>query len=185
MRDSNLEVLAMNAVSLLPFLLLAACAVPSGPQEGASPRGEASLRFRRTARETYSAGEPVPIGFSLENLSGEPVQVLEWYTPLEGIWGSIFRVTRDGQEVRYQGPMAKRGDPDRDDYVLVRPGTPVSAEVDLSRGWDLSVPGTYRVEFTGRIHDVVRGEKGAPRPRDAHRGVDAQGDPVTFRVVRP
>lgn len=175
----------MNAVSLLPFLLLAACTVPSGPQGGAAPDGDVPLRFRLTARESYSAGEPVTIGFSLENLSGEPVRVLKWYTPLEGIWGEIFRVTRDGQEVRYQGPMAKRGDPGQDDYVLIRPGSPASAEVDLSRGWDLSQPGTYRVELIGRIHDVVRGEGSVPRPRDAHRGVDAKGDPVSFRVVRP
>ena len=180
----NVEVPAMNAVCLLLAFLLAACVVPSGPQGSASPGEEAPLRFRLTARETYSAGEPVTIGFALENLSGEPLQVLTWYTPLEGIWGEIFLVTRDGREVPYEGPMAKRGDPDRDDYVLVRPGTPVSAEVDLSRGWDLSVPGTYRVEFTGRIHDVAREGERVPRPRDAHKGVDAKGEPVSLQVVR-
>ncbi len=175
-RTAIIEVLAMNIVCLLMVSLLTACAVPSG---------EAPLRFRLTARETYTAGEPVTIGFSLQNLSGEPFRVLTWYTPLEGIWGSIFQVTRDGKEVPYQGPMAKRGDPDRDDYLLIRPATLASAEVDLSRGWDLSVPGTYRVEFTGRIHDVAREGEALPRPRDAHRGVDAKGDPVSFRVVRP
>lgn len=175
----------MNAARFLPVLLLAACAVPSGPTGSAAAGGEAPFRFRLTVRETWSAGEPVTIGFVLENLSAEPFRVLTWYTPLEGIKGSIFRVTRDGQEVPYQGPMVKRGDPDQGAYVLVRPDAPVSAEVDLSQGWDLSAPGVYRVAFEGRIHDVAGEGESVPRPRDAHRGMEAKGEPATFRVVRP
>ncbi|MEA2559750.1 MAG: hypothetical protein QOH06_1254 [Acidobacteriota bacterium] len=175
----------MNAVRFLSalLLLLAACTVPSGPAGSAASGGEAPFQFRLAVRETYSAGEPVTIGFFLENLSAEPLRILTWYTPLEGIKGSIFRVTRDGQEVPYQGPMVKRGDPGQGDYVLVPPGAPVSAEVDLARGWDLSVPGTYRVDFEGRIHDVAKEGESVPRPRDAHQGKDAKGEPVTFRVV--
>lgn len=175
----------MNAVRLLMTLLLAACTVPSGPAGSLAPEPSSPFRFRLTARETYSAGEPVTIGFTLENLSDVPLWVLTWYTPLEGIRGSIFRVTRDGREIPYQGPMVKRGDPDQDEYLLVQPGAPVSAEVDLARGWDLSVPGTYRVELEGRIHDVAREGERVPRPRGVHRGGDAKGEPVTFQVVRP
>ncbi|MEA2563057.1 MAG: hypothetical protein QOH06_4561 [Acidobacteriota bacterium] len=174
----------LRCLLVLP-LLLAACTAPSGPGGSAASGGEAPFRFRLTVRETYSAGEPVTVGFFLENLSSEPLRVLTWYTPLEGIRGSIFRVTRDGQEVPYQGPMVKRGDPGQGDYVLVPPGGPVSAEVDLAQSWDPSVSGTYRVDFDGRIHDVAREGESVPRPRDAHQGMDAKGEPVTFRVVRP
>lgn len=50
-------------------------------------------------------------GFTLENLSDETVYVLKWFTPLEGLFGDIFRITRDSEEIPYTGPMVKRGDP--------------------------------------------------------------------------
>ena len=48
--------------------------------------------------------------------------MLTWYTPLEGMAGEILQVTRDGAKLPYQGILAKRGDPTREEYVTIEPG---------------------------------------------------------------
>ncbi|MBI5827482.1 MAG: hypothetical protein HZB22_07145 [Deltaproteobacteria bacterium] len=143
------------------------------------------MRFTLDAQQSYAAGSPVAIRFTLENLTAEPLYVLKWYTPLEGIKGRIFKVTRDGVEVLYEGPMVKRANPVRDDYVRIGPGESVSVAVDLSVVYDLTKPGEYRAEFSGRIYDVAVEEKTLPRTMDKHQGIDLTGNAVTFRVSRP
>ena len=61
----------------------------------------------------------VRITFTLTNHSDERLYVLTWYTPLEGIFGEIFRVRRDGQAIPYEGPLVMRGDPLPENYVLL------------------------------------------------------------------
>ncbi len=143
------------------------------------------MRFTLEARQSYVPGSPVSIRFTIENLTAGPLYVLKWYTPLEGIKGRIFKVTRDGAEVLYEGPMVKRANPVRDDYVRIGPGESVSVVVDLSMVYDLTKAGEYRVEFSGRVYDAAVEEKTLPRPMDKHQGVDVSGNAVTFRVSRP
>lgn len=170
----------MAVVLTLGALALAACS--AGVEER---RGEDSLTYRLTVAATVPAGQPVTVGFELENRSPVPLWVLTWNTPLEGMWNDIFRVERDGAEIRYEGPMVKRGSPSRSDYVLVAPGKSVSAEVDLARGYDVSRPGSYRVDFRGRLHDVAPDGGEIPRPPDGHSSAEITGLPASFRVVPP
>ena len=65
--------------------------------------------------------EPVNLRFELRNQSDRPLYVLIWYTPLEGVAGEIFQVTRNGEELQYQGVLAKRGDPSREEYITIEP----------------------------------------------------------------
>ena len=143
---------------------------------------DAVLRFRLQAQAAYSAGQDVNIIFTLENASDEALYVLTWYTPLEGLKGGIFKVTRDGQEVLYEGRMVKRGDPAREDYARIGPGESASAVVELSSVYNLRPPGEYRVEFDGRIHDVACEGEPLPRTGSASRPMDIQGNAVTFSV---
>lgn len=172
----------MSPIWTLALLTVLACAAPGG-QVGRSPRDAApGLKFALEARDTYAAGTAVVVRFSLASTSPEPLWILEAYTPLEGLRGDIFRLTRDGQVVPYNGPMVKRGDPLREDYSRLEAGGSLKAEVDLAKGYDLGPPGTYRAELVGRIHDVARDGEEIPRSRDRFRGVDVPGNAVTFRV---
>ena len=109
--------------------------------------------------------------------------VLRWYTPLEGLRGDVFRVTRNGRRVEYEGPMMKRGDPGRDDYVEVPPRRSVSETVDLSEGWDVSRPGRYRVAFARGIADIAVSATEIPRARDRHRPAKLSCGPVRLDVT--
>lgn len=179
----------MNNVFCLGTLLVLACAgagKPSPAQPGVMMSDEPQdgvLQYRLETGDSHVVGQAVILGFTLENLGDETLWILKWYTPLEGIAGKIFRVTRDGEDLPYQGLMVKRGDPRREDYVRLGPGESASQEVDLSEAYDLSLPGEYRVEFSGWIYDVVRDEAELPRVRDQHQRMEVPGDPVTFRLT--
>jgi heat shock protein HslJ len=133
--------------------------------------------------ETYPAGEPVTLRFALHNQTDRPVYVLSWYTPLEGIAGDIFEVTRDGEELRYQGKLAKRGDPDQEAYITIEPGKSASAEVDLSTGYDLTAPDTYEVQFTPGLRDITADASLLPREQDDYQRQPLSCNTVSFQIV--
>jgi hypothetical protein len=138
----------------------------------ASPTAHSKLSCRLEAQA------PSSLRFELTNGSGSPLQVLKWNTPLEGWKGTVLRVSRDGEELPYQGPMLKRGDPQGEAYVEIPAGGKVDATVDLAEVYDVSRPGTYKVEADGDLIDVT--SEPVPRPRDRHQGLPLDCEAVTF-----
>jgi hypothetical protein len=113
---------------------------------------------------------PLTVRLTLINPSPAPLWVLRWNTPLEERWkGTIFTVTSGKQEIPYQGPMTKRGDPGREEYVEIPPGGSVSGEADLSQVYEMKKPGKYVVKVTGELSDVAM--DGAEVPRGRYRFV--------------
>jgi heat shock protein HslJ len=145
--------------------------------------GEFSLDCTLDIDEAVPAGEPVNLRFALSNQTDRPLYVLTWYTPLEGMAGEILQVTRDGQALPYQGMLAKRGDPARDEYVVIEPGGTASAEVDLRAGYDLSTPGSYQVRFIAGLQDVTDDRSLVPQVRDDHRPQSLSCNTVNFSIV--
>lgn len=111
------------------------------------------------------ASGPAAVRFTLVNRTDAPLWVLRWNTPLEGWQGTIFELTSGGAELPYTGPMVKRGDPGREDYVEIPAGGKAEGAVDLSLVYDLK-PGTYRLRVIGGLQDVTTDS--VPRPRDRH-----------------
>jgi heat shock protein HslJ len=133
--------------------------------------------------ETYLVGEPVNLAFALGSRTDRTLYVLTWYTPLEGMAGDILQVTRDGTALPYQGMLAKRGDPTREEYVAIEPGEAASAIVDLRMGYDLSAPGSYRVQFTAGLQDATDNASLIPRKRDDHRPQAVTCNTVRFSIA--
>lgn len=175
----------MKQVSCVAALLLIVFAAAGTYGQPPQKTEAAMLKYTLKAKESYTQDQEVNICFRLENVSNEKLWVLTWYTPLEGIKGKIFRVTRDGEKIPYQGRMVKRGNPARKHYVGIEPKSSLSAQVDLSLAYDLSKPGQYRVEFKGRLHDVTKEESSLPRSQDRHSGMDIAGNAVTFKLILP
>ncbi len=174
----------MSCTLAFVILFLTACSatIEEDPPEQESEHAQLGYRLE-TLREPYASDEPITISFSLMNKTDEALGVLRWYTPLEGIAGDIFRITREDRVVEYRGPMVRRGEPRREDYVRIEPGRAVTAKVDLLKGYDLSIPGEYRVDFQGRLHDVVAADENLPRRIELHNSRVAEGDGVILRVV--
>jgi peptidyl-Lys metalloendopeptidase len=145
------------------------------------------MRYQLSANDTYVKGDPVIINFTLMNLSNENLWVLTWYTPLEGLKGKIFRVTCDGKDVPYEGPMLKRGQPNKDDYIQIYPGSSVSKKVDLSAVYQIPACNEAFVEFKGRIYDYTTTMPSdlIPKSTEEHQTLKITGNSITFRVVNP
>jgi hypothetical protein len=168
---------------LLLNLIIWSCAF-FGENSSADKQQDIVLRFKLEARNSYIIGQPVPITFTLENVTHKDVYVLTWYTPFEGIKGKIFKVTRNGIEIPYEGRMIKRGNPVRQDYIHIKPLGSVSSTVDLTLAFNMDVPGEYRIEFIKHIYDLTFDEKTLPRTQAEHQGVEVSGNAVTFRMIK-
>jgi hypothetical protein len=164
----------MLDLPLLPKLLLlfsgalalASCRQATDPPAPSTPPAPLRLECRLTG------DAPAALRFELSNPGERPVYALKWNTPLENpAFGTILTVTRDGTEIPYGGPMAKRGEPVREDYVEIPAGGTVAATVDLTQAYDLSAPRTYEVRVTEGLVDATREAAELPRPRDRHQAL--------------
>ena len=141
-----------------------------------------SLKYSFQAQSSYVLGKPIIIGFTLESEAETDLWILKWYTPLEGIKGKILQVTCDGEEIPYEGIMMKRGKPRKENYVLLHPQESTHAEFDLSQHFSLQECKECRLNFKGRIHDVVFDQQQVPPASDEQNPVNAIGTPVLFRI---
>ena len=106
------------------------------------------LKGKLVASKVYDSAEKVQLRFELTNGGKKDLFVLKWYTPLEGLNSDCLTITRNEKsKVAYDGPMVKRGNPSAEDYILVRAGAMVSAEVDVGESYAVSVPADYKVEL--------------------------------------
>ena len=170
----------------LPLFALALTALPLAAFScygGPKPVLECSV----TPRPPLTAGGPVPIRFALTNPEDVPVWVLTWNTPLEQpAMGTVFTLTGPGgEEIPYQGPMAKRGEPTREEYVEIAPGGTAEAVVDLAQAYEFKNPGRYRLQVTGDLFDVTRDGDEVPRSLDMYGPAPLQCNEVLLEVEKP
>lgn len=85
----------------------------------------------------------------VENPTDGRRQFCSYHTPFEGIRNDIFEV-RDaqGNELQYQGKMAKRAAPGKGDFVLLKAGASKSVDFSLEDAYDFA-SGKYTIQFRG------------------------------------
>jgi hypothetical protein len=168
------------AILVIGWLLGACAPTPTAPVVDPSPAG---LSATLEAPPFLANGEAVPVTFTLTNHSPERLYVLTWYTPLEGIFGEIFCIERDGQSIPYEGPLVMRGDPLPENYVLLDPGASVSADVDLATAYDFSQAGVYTIEFLSpKISHVAKTEDEFAASVDDLGPVEIPSNTVSLRI---
>lgn len=96
------------------------------------------------------------IDYHLVNNSASTIHVLRWETPVDGLTADLFQVTLGGRKAVYTGPLYKRVAPRAEDYIELKPGQSVDAEVDLSAWYDLREGGQFEVRYARDASDVVR-----------------------------
>ncbi len=156
-----------------------------GGPESTAVRPATPLQCSLSVNAILKAGRPVEVTFKLSNPTAQPLYVLGWNTPLEGLKNNILEVSRAGMELPYQGPMFKRGEPAADDYLTVAPGSSVEGRIDASLAYDFSQPGTYRIAFRGPILDVTTKQSEVPRPMALHRPMPVQCPTIETTIVAP
>ena len=140
-----------------------------------------------TPRPPLTTGGPVQIRFALTNPTDEKAWVLNWNTPFEQRWmGTVFTLTGPGgEEIPYQGPMAKRGVPTIEEYVEIAPGGTAEAVVDLAQVYEFKNPGRYRLQATGDLFDLTANGDDLPRSTDLYRPVPLRCNEVLLEVGQP
>jgi peptidyl-Lys metalloendopeptidase len=112
---------------------------------------------------SYGNDTPLTIDFTLTNRSSDPIRVLRWTTPIDGVSGEIFSVTRGSQPIQYIGPLVKRGEPTEDDFIDIEPGQSISAVVDLSSYYAIYEAGNYAVTYDTEGVGLLIGRPGTLR----------------------
>lgn len=115
----------------------------------AAPRSDLDVRL--SAPTPVLRGDvDVFVDVTVTNTARHAVHVLAWQLPSEELEAALFRITRDGQPVRYLGPIVKRAAPQAGDLVKLDAGAALNYRVELTAGYDLSQDGRYAVEYQSR-----------------------------------
>jgi peptidyl-Lys metalloendopeptidase len=85
------------------------------------------------------------------NTSRKTLRVPKYALPSTAAESNLFMISRDGEEIRYEGAMIKRGVPTATDFAILRPGQSVRTVVDLGTAYDLSKVGQYTVTFAAPL----------------------------------
>jgi len=189
------NVFSISTILVISMLILAGCGKPETkvPESKPTEQGteetqvpifsKSGLIAHLEIPENPTNGEIVNLKFTLKNVSENPLYILKWYTPLEGFAGRIFRVTRDGQEIPYEGIEASRGAPLAEEYVYLEPGESTSAIVDLASVYDFSVAGTYRIAFISpHVSQIAFTENEMAKSVDDLVPVEMPSNPVLLVV---
>jgi peptidyl-Lys metalloendopeptidase len=123
-----------------------ACAL--GPAAGAAGRVESRIDV---AQARVGTSDDVHVRLTLSNPGAEGASLLRWQTPIDGVQGDLFEVTRDGEAVAYVGPLYKRPAPTRQDHLLIPAGRSLTFDVELTGLYDFSQPGEYTVRYRSGV----------------------------------
>jgi hypothetical protein len=110
------------------------------------------LKTIMSAPEKVKKGDPIMLKFTVTNPADKEQEFCKWHTPFEQKFlNSFFEITDSkGEQVQYQGVMAKRMmPPPADAFIKVPAKDSVSAAIDLLTAYKISAPGTYRIVYQG------------------------------------
>lgn len=154
--------------------LAVACVL--APAAGAAGRVESRIDLAQTQ---FGTADDVRVRLTLSNSGDQAASMLRWQTPVDGVQGDLFEITRDGQRVAYLGPLYKRPAPTRADYLQIPAGRSLAFDVELTALYDFSQPGEYTVQYRSGI-ELNRGFVGVQSNTAV---VWRDGEPVGRAVV--
>ena len=136
----------VSTVSCSAVLAGAIAAVSAQPAAQSNP-----LRVSMVAAQASSGGFLGAVEVTITNTSNHTVRVPKWQLPSDFMEAKLFQVSRNGEPVRYEGPMVKRPLPRAEDFALLRAGETLRTTVDLSGAYDLSKSGEYIVTLSSPL----------------------------------
>lgn len=181
----------LGMVVILLGLFTGACVSANAQADPPAPSLETAdlqeglnLTAELSAPETLPLCEPVEVEFTITNTGDRALYLLNWYTPLEGVLGNIFKVAFQGQELPYQGPMVMRAAPLPEQYIQLVAGESKTAVVGLSDVYDFTESGEYTIAYRSPfISDVAFDESGFAETVDELGPVQITSSPITLEIL--
>jgi peptidyl-Lys metalloendopeptidase len=120
----------------------------------------------------------------LTNTSRKTLRIPHWQLPDAAQVSNVFQVNLDGQAIRYDGAMVKRGVPTAEDFAIIRPGRTHRTVVDLSTIYDMTVDGHYTVAYNAPLQFASL--SGSERLKQANGApMMAKSVPIQMRAAAP
>ena len=113
------------------------------------------------------------------NTSRKTARVPSWQLPSAAAEQNLFAVSHEGQPVRFEGAMIKRGTPSSADFAILRPGQSHRAVVNLGQMYDMTQVGRYTVTYSAPLQYASM--SGGSQLKQANGlPMVAQGAPIQF-----
>lgn len=105
----------------------------------------------------YFYGQPLTVHVALFNPSPNPVRVLTWKTPLEGVRHNLFNVQHleTKEYAPYKGMIVKRGEPSDEQFRTFAAGESIEFEFDLAEYYHFLETGMHEITL---VMPIVFGE---------------------------
>ena len=112
-------------------------------------------------KDSFKVGDSIALTFTVYNRTDKPQRFCVWHTPFEPLMSKYLDViAENGEDVPYQGAMAKRMmPPPESSYLTIDPKNNASIEVNLLRGYAIKNPGKYTVTYVGENMSGLKVEK--------------------------
>lgn len=118
------------------------------------------FQSKSTIQSSHKIGEPVTLNFELTNSTQDDYFALKWNNPLEGLFSGYVVIKRNGTEIKYDGPFLKRGNPLKEEYLLVKAGKSVNATINLAQAYYFDEAGEYEITINAGMFDHMQDESG-------------------------
>jgi len=160
----------MKKIIYLPIAILLAVAtscsmqnntVNETPATTAEQNAEKDIYAVLNINDTIKTSDSVLLKFTVYNPTDSVKKFLKWQTPFEPLLSKYLDIKDEqGREVEYKGAMAKRMmPPPADAYITVNAKDSLTANVDLLKGYALSKPGKYTIEYTSQNISGLKANK--------------------------
>jgi peptidyl-Lys metalloendopeptidase len=135
----------ISTLSATTVLAASIASVFAGAQ--AAPKIEKAnpLRIAMLARDNGN------VEVTVTNTSRKTARIPTWQLPSAEAQSDLFAVSRNGEEIPYEGRMIKRGTPTAADFAILRPGESRRVTLNLAEAYDLSKTGDYTVTFAAPL----------------------------------
>lgn len=164
---------------LMAGLVLMCAGITTGLAHGA---GASALDVSLVVEKpSVSGSDAVIVQAIFTNQINEDLAILKWHTPFRSLDYDMFIVERDGMPVPYQGPVFKHGRIRSSDFIMLRPGEARTAAVDISKGYNTSLPGHYSVRLRTTVPRAGSSIKSLGQRLDA--GTIIQSGVVYFEIT--
>jgi peptidyl-Lys metalloendopeptidase len=115
------------------------------------------------------------------NTSRKTARIPNWQLPSPVAESNLFHISRDGEQVSYEGAMIKRGLPSAADFAILRPGHSYRTVIDLGSAYDMSKIGNYTVTFAAPLQYASMSD-GARLKQSNGLPMVAQGAPIQLWI---
>ena len=99
----------------------------------------------------YEVQPKVACSFDFTNIANEDYYLLKRNTPLEGMFFPFVAISYNGASVNYEGIVAYRFPPVKNEFVLIKPGESVSAIVHISDAFNFCCDGLYSIRYASPL----------------------------------